>query len=280
MLMIVMHNKRSYLESLVTIAKKQGITDTIIIEKKNIGASLVGDATSFVFHKGGLVDEYDKAFIAILKEGDSKPFLDIIERDASLNLSNSNDKGFICSIPFQKIKNIGIESYHSKRITRSISEYFEKDRMSLDVKAADKIEAIKEIAALMDGAEEIVDYEVFLNDILDREKIASTAISNEIAIPHARSEAVKDITIAFGRSKDGIDFGASDGKKVKLVFLVGTPKGANVNEYLKVLADISKNLQKEKFKEALLNAISPEEIIRIFFYADTFEMNKSSQFAI
>ena len=265
MLLIVMHNNRSYLESLVAIANGEGITDTTIVERKNIGSSLTGDSINFFFHKGGIVNEYNKALIAILKEADAKRFLDIVEKEATSKLSSLNSNGFICVLPFKDIKSLGLESFSVTSSTKArVKDYLNKDRISLDIKAENKTEAITQLSSLLKNANEIVDYNTFLKDTLEREKNASTAVNNEIAIPHARSEAVKDIVIAFGISKKGVDFGASDTNQVKLIFLIGTPKGTKVNAYLEVLAELSKKLHKKEFKDLLLNAKSPEDVIKIF----------------
>jgi len=127
-----------------------------------------------------------------------------------------------------------------------------------------KEEAIKEVANLIKDAPEIIDFESFVKDIFDREALATTAIGSQIAIPHARSDNVKNFVIAFGRSREGIDFNALDNKPVKLIFLMGTPKEEGINDYLKILAHLTRLLQKETFRESLLKAKSPEEIIEEF----------------
>jgi len=134
----------------------------------------------------------------------------------------------------------------------------------MNLEAQTKEEAIKEVANLIKDAPEIIDFESFVKDIFDREALATTAIGSQVAIPHARSDNVKNFVIAFGRSREGIDFNALDNKPVKLIFLMGTPKEEGINDYLKILAHLTRLLQKETFRESLLKAKSPEEIIEEF----------------
>jgi len=94
--------------------------------------------------------------------------------------------------------------------------------------------------------------------------LASTAIGSQVAIPHARSDNVRSFIIAFGCSREGINFNALDNEPVKLIFLMGTPKEEGINDYLKILAHLTRLLQKETFRESLLKAKSPEEIIEEF----------------
>ncbi|MCD6228190.1 MAG: PTS sugar transporter subunit IIA [Candidatus Omnitrophica bacterium] len=145
-----------------------------------------------------------------------------------------------------------------------VASFLKKERMIMNLEAQTKEEAIKEVANLIKDAPEIIDFESFVKDIFDREALATTAIGSQIAIPHARSDNVKNFVIAFGRSREGIDFNALDNKPVKLIFLMGTPKEEGINDYLKILAHLTRLLQKETFRESLLKAKSPEEIIEEF----------------
>lgn len=81
-----------------------------------------------------------------------------------------------------------------------------------------------------------------------------------MAIPHARTKAVKSFIIGFGRSTSGIDFNALDKEKVNLVFLMGADPG-ELNLYLRILAELSKLLMNGAFRETLISANSAAEVI-------------------
>jgi len=268
MLLIIMHNRHNYLQSLAQLAHKQGITDTTIIKKKDIGAHLIGTGTNYFFHKGSILSAYDKAFIAVMKNEQAEHLLDLIENDNSLNLHNIEDKGFICSVPFQRIRNLAPEFFYANndRLLVRIGNFLKESRILLNVRAANKENSIKEVAALLMDAEEIADFSGFLKDVFDRERTATTAIGNEVAIPHARSEFVKDFVMAIGISREGVEFNSLDGKPTKLIFLIGTSKskGKKLNKYLEKLAHLSKLLYREDFRNSLLKATKPEEIIELF----------------
>ncbi|MFH1504954.1 MAG: PTS sugar transporter subunit IIA [Candidatus Omnitrophota bacterium] len=149
-----------------------------------------------------------------------------------------------------------------------ISDYLKKDRISLCLKAQVKEDAVKELSIFLKGAPEIIDFDLFLKDVFERESLKTTGIGNGIAIPHARTEAVKNFVIVFGKSTEGVEFDSLDAKPVKLIFLMGTPKGKNLNDYLEILARLTRLLQHESFRNALLQASSPEEIINEFNKAE------------
>jgi fructose-specific phosphotransferase system IIA component len=145
-----------------------------------------------------------------------------------------------------------------------IGDYLKEDRILLNLKARTKQDSIKELATLLKGAEEVVDFDTFLKDVFEREKLGSTGIGDGIAIPHARSDAVKDFVIAFGKSVEGVEFESLDGKPAKLIFLMGTHKERKLDSYLEILAHLTRLLKHESFREALLGASTPAAVIDEF----------------
>lgn len=119
----------------------------------------------------------------------------------------------------------------------------------------------------MKGAKEITDFESFLKDVFERENLSTTGICNGIAIPHARTDAVSQFVIAFGRSEEGVEFESLDGHPARLIFLMGTPKD-EVKEYLRLLGRLTRLLKEESFRESLLKAEKAREIIEAFKKGD------------
>ncbi|MBN1808409.1 MAG: PTS sugar transporter subunit IIA [Planctomycetes bacterium] len=148
-----------------------------------------------------------------------------------------------------------------------VSEFLRPDRVKLTLEAVRKKEAIKEVASILDGDEAVLDREQFLKEIFQREKVETTGIGNGVAIPHARTDAVGDLVISVGRSADGVDFGAVDGKPVKLIFVMGTPK-ANVTKYLKLLAQLSRLVRSNGCVEKVLNAGTRQDVVDVFREAE------------
>lgn len=141
----------------------------------------------------------------------------------------------------------------------SVSSILRKECCILNLEATNKKDAISEIGEQLNKTKKIKNYKQFIKDVTKREKLGSTGIGNSIAIPHARTDSVKDIVIGFGRTKTGIDFKALDGEKVKLIFLMGAnPKQLNL--YLRILAEISKLLMNEGFRQSLLAAENTTKI--------------------
>lgn len=106
-----------------------------------------------------------------------------------------------------------------------ITEMLTNDTILLELKATEKTEVIEELVAKLHEAGRITDQEAFKNDILARESQGSTGIGDGVAIPHAKSNAVKEPAIVFGRSMDGIEYEALDGKPTHLFFMIAANEG-------------------------------------------------------
>lgn len=267
MLIIVMHDNKDYLNTLVSLAEKEGMVNTTVMRKNSIGANLVSGNMDFLFSRGSIADVYDRALVVAVKgENERQHFLDLIGQDRYLSMLNIKDRGFICTLPFNSIEHLRreIRSKKKEEGKMKIVDLLQNDRILLDLKASAKEEAIEKTAEVLKDSNDMVDFDLFLKEVFEREKLGTTAIGNSIAIPHARTDAVKDFVIAFGRFSEGIEFDSLDGKAVKIVFLIGTPKEKNLNSYLKTLAHLARILKKNHLRQDIFNASSAEEIKEAF----------------
>lgn len=143
-----------------------------------------------------------------------------------------------------------------------ISEYLKTEAIIMEIKAREKIAAINELVAHMVKQKLVDDGEEFIKALAKRENLESTGIGDGIAIPHARTNAVKDLTLAFARSPKGIDFSSVDGKPSHIIFLIASPENKK-SEYILALAKLSRLLRKHPVRELLRNAKEPKEIMDI-----------------
>lgn len=133
--------------------------------------------------------------------------------------------------------------------------------LALDDHADDKDGAIRYLIGLAQAAGRVTDADQLLRDVRARELQMPTGLEGGIGIPHARSAAVRTPTLVFGRSNTGIDFGAADGP-ARIVFLIAAPDGGD-SQHLTVLAALARRLVHESFREALVNAGDPEDVVEL-----------------
>ncbi|MBN1441527.1 MAG: PTS sugar transporter subunit IIA [Planctomycetes bacterium] len=121
-------------------------------------------------------------------------------------------------------------------------------------------EIIQEIAGLLENSGEVNNGRRLFRDLYNREKRAITAVGQGIAIPHVRTLQVKSFVMAFGRSVEGVPFGAPDGEPVHLFFAMAAPPYED-RTYLKVYKSLAKALLSGDTIERFLTTEDPNDIL-------------------
>lgn len=144
-----------------------------------------------------------------------------------------------------------------------ITDLLTNETMILALQAKTKCEVIDELAEKLAEAGAVSDVEAFKRAIWAREKQSTTGVGDGVAIPHAKTAAVKRPAVAFGRSAEGIDYESLDGKPSHLFFMIAAPEGGE-QTHLEALARLSSMLMDASFRAQLETASSEEEIVRLF----------------
>ena len=147
-----------------------------------------------------------------------------------------------------------------------ITELLTKDTIAMDLSASDKNGVIDELVNQLDKTGKLSDIAQFKEAIHNRESQSTTGIGEGIAIPHAKA-TVKSPAIAFGKSKEGVDYQSLDGQPAHLFFMILCSEGG-AQTHLDALAKLSGILMDDKVRESLLHANSPEEVLQIIDNAD------------
>ena len=135
------------------------------------------------------------------------------------------------------------------------------EQVVLDLTGADRHEATRALAERLVASGRCTDLDTFLADVAERESKMATGLPGGIGIPHARSAAITEPSLVFGRSTDGIDWGAKDGPAT-LVFLIAAPEGGG-DAHMQMLPKLARALMKKDFKAALAAATTEAEVVRI-----------------
>ncbi|MFD4985554.1 fructose-specific PTS transporter subunit EIIC [Streptomyces sp. NPDC058374] len=130
-----------------------------------------------------------------------------------------------------------------------MSQLITADLVDVDLSADTKEAAARSLAERMVAAGRVTDLDAFLADVAAREAQMPTGLDGGIGIPHCRSAHVTEPTLAFGRSAQGIDFGAPDGP-ADLIFLIAAPAGAD-DAHLTILSALARRLADSGFTDAL-----------------------------
>jgi fructose-specific phosphotransferase system IIA component len=144
----------------------------------------------------------------------------------------------------------------------SLNDLLDKNLITMNLGEGNKFRIIEELLDLAVKAGKIHNRERALKDLIEREQYLSTGFENGLAVPHAKSEAVSEMVLTFGLSKDGVDFDSLDGKPTHFIFLLLSPMDTS-GPHIQTLAMLARNFQKPDTVNQLKNASNGEEIIQI-----------------
>ncbi len=134
--------------------------------------------------------------------------------------------------------------------------------IDLNVDVLTKEDAIDHLVDLMDKSGKLSDRKLFKEKVLSRETQFTTGIGDGIAIPHAKTTAVKEAGLAAMVVKNGVDFDSLDGKPAYLFFMIAASENEN-NLHLDALARLSAMLMDEVFRKRLMQAETKKEFLTL-----------------
>jgi PTS system nitrogen regulatory IIA component len=143
-----------------------------------------------------------------------------------------------------------------------IIDLLDENSILPDMAATTKLAVLEELAATLVPGPEGLDLDTVVEVLMERERLGSTGIGDNIAIPHGKVADLKELKLAFGRSLKGVSFDSMDGKPSQLFFLLLAPVNS-AGLHLKALAKISRMLMSASFRENLMQAPQRQEIYNL-----------------
>lgn len=143
-----------------------------------------------------------------------------------------------------------------------LTQILEPQWVKVPLAGNDKESAIIELVDILNASKLLIDRNEVLQSVMSRENTRSTGIGSGIAIPHGKCKGVKDLVMAIGISRQGIDFQSIDGKPVFIVVLLVSPID-RTGPHIQALARISRLMLDEDFKNKLQNASSAQNLYEL-----------------
>jgi fructose-specific phosphotransferase system IIA component len=140
-----------------------------------------------------------------------------------------------------------------------LSEILKPSNIKLPLEGKTKAEAISELINLLAANGEIQNAKSVLDSVLDREATRTTGIGNGLAIPHGKCAGTDHLVMAIGKPAAPIDFQAIDGRPVTVIWLLTSPPD-KTGPHIHALARISRLMTIDKFRQAMNNAKTPQEV--------------------
>ncbi|MFH0883129.1 MAG: PTS sugar transporter subunit IIA [bacterium] len=146
--------------------------------------------------------------------------------------------------------------------TMALGTLLTDDVIFLDMNAADRMDVIRQVADNLKDNEAVINVDRLVEDAVKREEELPTGLEHGIAMPHARTNAVRHILCAYVRLVEPLDFQAPDGKLCDLVFFSAVPP-EGLDSYLHITAALVRKLSREDIREALRQAENSEQVIEL-----------------
>lgn len=144
----------------------------------------------------------------------------------------------------------------------NLLEIITPECIKVPLEATSKRAVIDELVDVLAKTGRVTNPAALKDAVWTRESTRTTGIGHNLAIPHGKSEGVKDLAMAIGRPKEPIDFLSIDNRPVKLVVLLASPID-RTSDHIQALARISRLMTSEEFREKMYEAQSAEEIFEL-----------------
>ena len=143
-----------------------------------------------------------------------------------------------------------------------LSEFINKDSIFLDVRAESQKNVFKILGNIFSKKNKTLS-SLIIDKLNERERLGSTSVGNGIAIPHTKIDGINETQVIFLKLKNGVDFSASDGKKIDLIFSIIAPENSE-SDHLLILSSISNFIRKKEKVDRLRGSATINEIQFLF----------------
>ncbi|MDR1099385.1 MAG: PTS sugar transporter subunit IIA [Treponema sp.] len=144
----------------------------------------------------------------------------------------------------------------------ALSNLIFPENIILRLRGRTKEAVINELLDILAVQGKLVNQDIALNDLLDREQTMSTGIPNGIALPHAKTSAVQELTVAIGIKKSGVDFDSALDDKTRIIVLALAPAKKSTHLYQFILT-ITTALNDDTLRSKILAAKTPDEVVKL-----------------
>lgn len=149
-----------------------------------------------------------------------------------------------------------------------LTQLLTKELIRIGLHHSDKRGIVEELIGILADAGKVADPRRLLEEAMAREAKGSTGLERGVAVPHCKTDTVKELTCSMAVSREGLDFKAVDGRPSHIFIFLAAPTEMS-GPHVKALANIAKLSQSDEFLERLRLATSPAEALRIITEEET-----------
>lgn len=135
-----------------------------------------------------------------------------------------------------------------------MSQLISKNCIVFDIEADNKKDVLRILVEELEKTGRIKDAGMFLEDVLAREAISPTYVGFEMGMPHGKTDNVLEASVCFGRTKQPVIWNEEGGEAADLIIMIAVPSEEGGNTHMKILANLSRKLMHEEFRDTLRNS--------------------------
>ena len=128
-----------------------------------------------------------------------------------------------------------------------------------------KFDAIRDLTNLVSN--KVTSPKDYFEAVKEREDTLATYVEYGVAIPHAKTNAVKEPFVVYEKLENGVVWG-NNGEVANYIFMIGVPEKYAGNLHLKIISELSKNLMREEFRNKLLNAENANQVYELLMLVE------------
>ena len=144
-----------------------------------------------------------------------------------------------------------------------IHEILRENRVRVHLEGSTKSEVLGRLIDMLAGDERVSDFEAVRDAVLKREEIMSTGVGKGLALPHAKTNSVSELTAVFATTASPIHFDSVDDEPVRMMFLVVSGVHEKTR-HLKLLSRVSRLMNDAAFRTQLLEARTSKQLLDVF----------------
>lgn len=146
----------------------------------------------------------------------------------------------------------------------NITSVLTEDQMIMNLEKNNQVDVIQSMTDLLVKKNIVTDEKVFFDSVMEREQHSTTGIGNGIAIPHGKSDAVKEPAIIYAKLAQPVEWQSLDEKPVEVVIMLAIPEAHQGDTHLKLLSEIAIKLMDDELVQELKQEEQPANIIKLF----------------
>ena len=146
----------------------------------------------------------------------------------------------------------------------NITSVLKEDQIIMNLEKNNQVDVIQSMTNLLVKKNIVTDEKVFFDSVMGREQHSTTGIGNGIAIPHGKSDCVKEPAIIYAKLAQSVEWQSLDDKPVEVVIMLAIPEAHQGDTHLKLLSEIAIKLMDDELVQELKQEEVPANIIKLF----------------